>query len=358
MIQSKIRIGLVGLGFGQKVHVPALRLDERCEVAGVCGRRLAQTKEAAERLGIDRAYAHWTELVHDEDIDAVTIAVEPARQPEIALAALAAGKAVFCEKPLGMTGEQVEAMVAAAHASDLAHMIDFECPEISVWKQARTVLQSGEIGQLRHLTVKWDVQAPARPGGQNGCWKGRAHLGGGVLNTFGSHVLHYLQWLAGDVVRLSARLMMGNEEADQGDTLALMHVEFASGALALVSLSQHSMHHNRHRVEIFGDQGRLVLENTALDYIDGFRLFCHPENSPESEMTVETASHRGDGRVVVVGRLFHRFLDWIELGAPATPDFVEGARVQALLDAARDSDAQRDWVQVPEFARIEHTFTM
>src|SRR5579864_6659158 len=93
---GRLRVAVIGLGFGQQVHVPAFRADSRCEVTTLCAASESKAADVASRLNVPQASGNWRELVSDAEVDAVSIAVPPRFQPEIASEALRQGKAVFC----------------------------------------------------------------------------------------------------------------------------------------------------------------------------------------------------------------------------------------------------------------------
>ena len=95
-----IRVGIVGCNYGRTVLLPAFRADRRCEVVALAGTDAARAAELARAANVARGTGEWSTLVEDRAVDAIAIAVPPSRQPEIALAALDRGKAVFAEKPL------------------------------------------------------------------------------------------------------------------------------------------------------------------------------------------------------------------------------------------------------------------
>ena len=95
-----ISIGIIGVGFGKRVHLPAFRSDSRCQVKGICAAHDDRALEVAKEFRIPRTFYRWEELVRDPEIDAVSIAVPPTLQAPIVCAAARAGKHVFCEKPL------------------------------------------------------------------------------------------------------------------------------------------------------------------------------------------------------------------------------------------------------------------
>ncbi len=91
MSKSKIRVGVVGIGFAQQVHVPAFRADGRCEVVAICASNFARAPQVPGKLDIPQAFGDWQELIAQPNIDVISIATPPNIQPEIAIAALSQG---------------------------------------------------------------------------------------------------------------------------------------------------------------------------------------------------------------------------------------------------------------------------
>lgn len=346
---EKVRVGIIGIGFGQQVHVPAFRRNLRCEVKAICASSRDRAAAVAERLGIEKAFGDWRELVEDPGIDAISIAMVPSMQPEIALAALKRRKPVFCEKPLATSRAAAADMVAAADAARVSNMVNFEFPENETWRRAKVILDEGGIGELRHMAIAWNVETYANRAGVES-WKNRAETGGGVLNSFVSHTFHYLEWFAGPIRRLSARMFGPPGDARSGDTLAVLCLELKSGVAASISVSNHAFLGNGHRLEFYGSEGTLVLENPTLDYVRGFRLLYGTRGSNCLEVVcVDAGEGDGspDGRVAAVGRLVDRFVNWVITGERSTPCFLDGLRVQGLLEAARRSHEAGCWVHGP-----------
>jgi predicted dehydrogenase len=333
-----IHVGVVGIGFGQQVHVPAFRADSRCRVVAIAASTQDRARSVAERLGIEKAYGDWREMLHDEQIHAISIATPPAIQARIVSTALALGKAVFCEKPLAVTESDALEMSNAAEAAGVANMIDFEFPEIAEWQRAKALIASGAIGSLRQISVNWHVETWANRKKLDS-WKTRTEDGGGTLGNFVSHVFCYLEWLAGPIHEVSARLFRTPGDERTGDSLDALVVRFESGAAGTVSVSTAAFPGSGHRIEIYGEEGAIRLENTTADYMGGFRLFQGTRTSGRMELIDEGKPLDGvDGRILAVSSIVKRFADWIEKGKPATPGFREGLRVQRLLSAARRSD--------------------
>jgi predicted dehydrogenase len=334
------------------VHLPAFRLDSRCEVVALAGTDPARAAELARVADIALAFGDWSELVEHPDVDAVTIATPPAIQPEIALRALQLGKPVFAEKPMAADLAGAEAMARAAARSGRATMVDFNFSAIPSWRQAKALLDQGAIGRLRHVAVNWNVENQStRMRFKN--WKAQSEVGGGALGNFVSHSFHYLEWLCGPICGLSARLS-GLPDAPAMETHVSISLAFASGAAGSLAMSCASYLGSGHQLEFYGEGGSLTLINTTTDYMRGFELRL--ARRPAAELTLVEVddpvdrSFPPDGRIAPVSRLAVDFLDAIAHDKSARPGFAEGYRVQSLLDAARRAHKGGCWLEVgPDF---------
>jgi predicted dehydrogenase len=339
--KTVIRLGIVGTNYGRTVQLPAFRADPRCEVIALAGSNQARTSERARAADVRQAYGDWRALVEDKDVDAVAIATPPALQAQIAIAALTLNKPVFAEKPMASTLDDARAMLRAAQASRRPTMIDFNFHQIMSWQRAKSLLDSGAIGALRHVAVHWHLENRAIQMRMRN-WKTTYDDGGGVLGNFISHCFHYLEWFCGPIVRLNARLsgLPGNDDLQ---TTVAMALEFQAGQLASLSMSCASFLGSGHRIEFYGEDGTLVLANTSADYMRGFELWHakRPEAALARDAIEDPADAQyPDGRIAPVSRLAKLFIDAIESGGGAQPDFAAGFRVQQLIDAAQRSHQQ------------------
>ena len=343
-----IRIGIVGCNYGRLIHLPAFRLDTRCEVVALAGTDAARTAELARAAAIPHAFGNWVDLVEHPDIDAVTIATPPALQPEIALRALALNKPVFAEKPMAADLAGAEAMARAAADSRRTTMLDFNFSAILCWRKAKALLDQGAIGRLRHVAVNWNVENESTRKRLAG-WKTEGDNGGGALGNFVSHSFHYLEWLCGPISGLSARLS-GLPDAPAMETHAGISLAFRSGAAGSLTMSCASYLGSGHRLEFYGEDGSLTLINATADYMRGFELRL--ARRPEATFTlvdVDDPVDRqfpADGRIAPVSRLAADFLDAIADSRPAWPGFAEGHRVQTLLSTARRAHKDGCWLDI------------
>jgi predicted dehydrogenase len=348
--EQRIGVGIVGIGFGRAVHLPALRADPRAEVVAIAASSSERAEKVALECGIAKGYGDWRQMLADNRVQAVTIAVPPHSQAEIALAALQAGKHVFCEKPLAHSGAAAAALANAAVAAGRVNLVDFEFPAVREWKAVKRILDSGAVGPIRHVHVSWHVEIYAIQKRLDS-WKTNLP-GGGMLMSFISHCFHYLPWLAGPIAKLRATLHRDANDPGNADTIDQIEMYFRSGAYGTITASCNAPYGSGHRVEIYGECGAIVLENRTREYLDGFTVSCTTRSGPVTvELDAEPAVNASgmiDSRVRTVAVLMRRFVDWIETSVPDEPDFREGLRVQKLIDASRQSHAAGEWIETPE----------
>jgi predicted dehydrogenase len=344
---SALRVAVIGGGFGQHVVVPAFRRDPRAAVELVCLSSEPRARAVADRLGVARASGDWRAVVGDPAIDAVAISVPPALQAEIAVAAARAGKHVLAEKPLAMTTREARAMAEAVDAAGVVGGVDFEFRELAAWQRARELVAGGAIGRVRQAYIHWMVETFAYRPAQVGqaSWKREAAAGGGTINLFASHSLDAVAWMLGPIARVAARLTAptpGAAEARVDAWLAL-----ADGTPVSLAIAADATVANAHRLEIFGDDGALVLENRGGDYAAGFTLALGRRGEPWHAVELPAIEAGADGRIVAVGGLVRRFVDAVLARGPAaasfSPGFADGVAAQRAIDAIREADRTGTW---------------
>lgn len=313
-----IRLGIFGKNYGAKVLAPAFALDPRCEAVDVLGR--------------DANVDHWLDR-----LDAVAIAVPPAVQPTIAMMALARGIPVFAEKPFGS-----EWAARCMLEASLGHVtaVDFNFTEVPAFTKTKAMLQHGYIGQLRHVTATWHVENEATRLKLDH-WKTCDSAGGGVLGNFASHSLHYLEWFCGKIIQLSGRLAQAPDMPNL-DTTVTAECRFAGGASGALVVSCAAPLGSGHRIEFYGSEGTLVLNNVSYDTMRGFVLRHGTRATKELrfvDVELDPLDTQADGRIAPSSRLASKFLDRIEGHQVSAPDFAAGYRVQTLIDTIRHPTA-------------------
>jgi predicted dehydrogenase len=341
-----IGIGIVGCNYGKTVLVPAFRHDPRCEIVALAGTDAGRTAELAQSLNIAHGFGGWRELVEEPTVAVIAVAVPPHLQPAVAQRALELGKPVFLEKPLAADLAGAQMILEWGRKSRRPIAVDFNFPELPSWRQAKAMLDRDAIGRLHNVVVTWNFENRATRLRLES-WKTRGDGGGGLLGNFVSHCFYNLEWLCGPICGLSARVFaLPDGKTDAGATLALA---FASGAAGSLQASSASFLGSGHRIELYAEDGTLILLNASVDYFRGFELWAAQRGEDALKpVAIEEADadQFPDSRVGPVGRLVRRFLDACESGSIPTPGVLEGYRVQRLLDAARRAHTTGRWIDI------------
>jgi predicted dehydrogenase len=369
---SAIGIGLVGGGYMGKAHAVALSavaalfdtsLRPRLEV--IAATSPASAERYAKAYGFARATSDWRDLVADPKVQAVVIASPQSTHRAIAEAAFAAGKPVFCEKPLGASLEDALAMTAAAEASGQANMIGFNYVRTPATQFVRQLLAEGAIGQVTWFRGEHtedflsDPEAPAT-------WRttGRAN---GCMGDLAPHPINCMLALMGPVVALSARIETvhamrpgpsGPVRVDNDDHGQLM-LRFASGAMGHLYISRTATGRKMgYAYEIHGTKGGIRFDQEDQNAVwlyraegpeatRGYTRILTGPAHPDYKAFCQGPGH-GTGyqdQIIIEAR---DFLDAIAGGKPVWPTFRDGLAVSLIIDTAFKASDDGGWHAVPQ----------
>ncbi|QZN87493.1 Gfo/Idh/MocA family protein [Cellulomonas sp. C5510] len=377
---------MVGYAFMGAAHSQAWRTAPRffdlprtpvMRVLG--GRDAGAVKAAADRLGWQESVTSWRELVDRDDVDLVDICTPGSTHAEIAVAALEAGKHVLCEKPLANTVAEAEVMVAAAEAAaarGVRSMVGYTYRRVPAVQLARTLVEQGRIGTIRHVRVQYlqdwltDPEAPLS-------WRlDKEAAGSGALGDIASHAVDLAQYVTGErLTGVSALLetfvrerpvaadfagLHGTAGTGRGpvtvDDAAVFLARLSGGGLGVFEATRFATgRKNALRLEVNGERGSL-----AFDFEDMNVLHVHD--------ATEDAAVAGFRRVVVTEPQHAYIAHWwpaghglgyehafthqvvdlvgdIAAGRDPRPSFADGLEVQRVLEAVERSAADDSrWV--------------
>ena len=205
-VVNDLNIGLIGSGFMGRTHADAFRrvaifypdLPARPRLQIIAERNTAMASAAAARLGFERSTGDWRELVNDPRIDLVDIASPNNLHREMAIAAIGAGKHVYCEKPLAVTVAEAEEMAAAAKASRGKTMVAFNNVKTPAAMFAKKLIDDGAIGRPIRFRGWFDQGFYSDPELPWSWRTSRSEAGSGALGDLGSHTISVAQYLIGD----------------------------------------------------------------------------------------------------------------------------------------------------------------
>ncbi len=327
---EKIRWGELSTAkIGREKVIPAIQRSQFGTVAAIASRDLARAKNVADQLGIEKAYGSYDELLADPDIDAVYIPLPNHLHVPWSMRALAAGKHVLCEKPIGLSVAEAEQLLAAANAHPrLKTMEAFMYRFHPQWQTARQLVRDGRIGQLRtiHSQFSYFNDDPQNIRNQPG-------MGGGALMDIGCYPISLSRFL----YDAEPNRVLGHIERDPAtriDRLTSAVLEFASGTATFTCATQLAPYQ---RVNIFGTAGRIEIEipfNAPSDR--PCRIWL--QSGPEAESLEEIRFDVCNQYTLQTDAFARAILDRLPVPTPLD-DAVANMRVLERVAASADSGA-------------------
>ena len=360
---TEIGIGVLGGGYMGKAHSVAMAavgavfntaLRPRLEM--ICASTPASAERYRTEFGFARATADWRELVADPRVEAIVIATPQEFHLAIASAAFALGKPVFCEKPMGASLADAEAMVAAAEASGTPNMVGYNYIRTPASHFARNLIADGVIGDITWFRGEHtedfysDPQSPAT-------WRtqGRAN---GTMGDLAPHMINAALALIGPVTALIAEIETVHSTRPGGtvtnDDQAQMMCRFANGAMGQMHFSRVATGRKMgYAYEVTGTKGAI-----RFDQEDQNALWLYRAEGPEATRgfvkILTGPSHpdylpfcQGPGhgtgyqdQIIIEAR---DFLHAIETKTAVWPTFRDGLAVTRIVEAAWASSDAKAW---------------
>lgn len=384
---EQLRVGMIGYKFMGKAHSNAYRSLPmffpdalKPEMVAICGRNASAVQEAAVQLGWNESVTDWRELVKREDIDLIDINAPSDAHKEIALSAAKAGKHIFCEKPLALTLADAREMQQAAEEAGVTHMVGFNYRFSPAVRLAKKLVDSGRLGQIYHFRAwflqDWiiDPQFPL-------VWRLQKEVAGsGSHGDLGAHLIDLAHYLVGDmeeVIGMSetfikerplASEMTGlSAKGSQGgpmgevtvDDATLFLTRFQNGALGSFEATRFAAgHRSTNSFEINGSLGSIKFDFERMNELDVY--FTSDDEDVQGFRRVLATDPVHDymeawwppGHTIGFEHTFtHEMLELanaISEGRQPVPNFADGVKCQAVLEAVDKSIAERRWVPLSE----------
>ncbi|MAU95240.1 MAG: myo-inositol 2-dehydrogenase [Fulvimarina sp.] len=356
-----IGLGLIGTGFMGKAHALAYRAAgavfgdlPEVRLARLCDTPREKAEAMARQFGFESATDDWHDLVTSPDVDIVSITTPNALHKEMALAAIAAGKHVHCEKPMALTLEDAAEMEAAARKAGVRTIVGYNYIHNPAFAHARRLIADGVIGRPVHFRGIVDEDYQADPE-LAWTWRAkRADAGLGTLGDLGCHLVSMACGLMGPVESLLADTQIIHETRPLADGSGRAAVEnedaasailrFASGAQGTLVTSRSAWgRKNRLDFEVHGTKGMIGFSQERMNelqlFVDegersrqGFRtILTGPEHPPYGAFC-PAAGHQlgfGDLKTIEVASFLRAIAD----GSPNHPDFTAALSFEAVIHA-------------------------
>lgn len=352
-----VRIGMIGAGHIAHSHAEAWRRE--ATLTAVASRRIESARSLAERHDIPHVCRDANELLDRDDIDAVGIATPHHLHYPIALAALVAGKSVFCEKPLALNGSQAREMWSGARRREVKTGMQSSIRLFPALRLLSHLLREGQAGKIHTFDAHWSFDWARDPRFPLTWRFKRTEAGTGALGDLGVYMIDAARWLVGEIRQVNAematyipwrpvltsgghfgelrrlhredKLEISKETGPvENDDVCQVLLRFENGARGSIRASrlhqEHSMRVDCERTsfrwQMTGDR-RLTERSTKAEY--------RPVEMPEPP---------GDGTITTT------FLQNIRRDEDEPPTFRDGLAVQLVIDAAVKSHETGGWIDV------------
>ena len=359
-----LRAAVVGTGFGCLTHVRALRAAG-FDVVALVGQDPERTAERAKRFDIPHSFTSLTAAVAGSGVDAVTIATPPHSHAGLVLESVAAGKHVVCEKPLARDAPEARALLAAAEAAGVVHLLGADFRWATAQALVARVVAEGAIGEPRLAAFLLHIPLLADPAASVPAWWSDTRQGGGWLGAHASHVIDQIRVTLGEFAGVSAALpQLADRAGDRAWTAEdtyTVHFRLDSGVEGVMQSTAADWGPIFISTRICGSRGTVWAEGDNVRLADrtGTREVPVPDDlrvppaAPPPPDLLHSSYDLLHSTGIDVGpytRLAEVFRDLINrepvAAEPEPATFADGVAGMAVIDAVRRSAAERAWVAV------------
>jgi predicted dehydrogenase len=370
-----LNVAMVGHAFMGRAHGNAMRqvghfFDLPCRVAPkvVVGRDAGRAAAAARRLGFEESSADLQAVLARDDIDVVDVATPNDSHFEIAMAALAAGKHVLCEKPLALTLADAKAMAAMARQRKVRVGLWHNYRRAPATMLAARMIARGDIGDVRQVRAVYLQDWLSSPKVAASWRTEQKRCGSGAHGDLNAHLIDLTRALTGlefeavcgvqqtftrERPRAGGR---GKIKVDVDDAFCFL-ARFRGGAIGTFEATRTAPgRKNYNRIEISGSSGSIAWNLERMNELEVFR-FADPRDGQgfRTIMCMDSAHPYAanwwpDGHTIGYEHTFvHHLADFVTAlrgNKPFAPDFDDGVKVQAVLEAGLQSARRGVWVKV------------
>lgn len=377
---KKLNVGMIGYGFMGRAHSNAFRqvnhffkLEYQPVLKAVSARNEENLRAFAAAAGWESYDTDWRRLVERDDIDLIDIAAPNDVHHDIAVAAAEAGKIVLCDKPLARTGQEGKDMVAAVKKAGVPNLVWYNYRGIPAVALAKKIIDEGKLGRIFHYRANflqdWTISKDLPQGGQ-ALWRLDVNAAGsGVTGDLLAHCIDTAMWLNGGISRVTARTetfikeryhnLTGAIEPVGIDDASLFMCDFANGSLGLFEATRYARGHKAlYTFEINGEHASIKWD---LHDLHRLQYFDHrDEGKLRGWRSIHVTDNGGDHpymdhwwvpglQIGFEHSFIHQladFLQGLETGNAAQPDFENALATQQVCDAILNSGRSGQWEQV------------
>ncbi len=339
-----LRVGIIGAsanrGWAKESHVVAVQKLAGLELAAVATHRQETADAAAIAFGAKSAYGNAADLIRDPNVDLVAVCVRVPDHRDLVLGALAAGKHIYCEWPLGRNLSETEEIAAAAHNAGVHVAIGLQARMNPAAHRARDLVASAAIGRVLSARLYSSTGAFGRKMAAADAYLENAENGATLVTIHGGHALDLAIMVLGQLEDVSAlttiqypEIQVGDDSKRQARSIPdhlLVQAHLASGGALSIEVAGGRPPESPFRLEVVGETGILALDGGAVRGFQTGRLRLSLNGQPQliddSEMGAmpDTAAN--------VAGLYAALHDDITYGSAIAPDFTHAVYLSRLVD--------------------------
>lgn len=333
-MNKKLTVGVIGLGFGRQ-HLKAA-IDFGATINAICDTNPEKLEKyrAEHNLPAEVCYTDYRDVIANARLDAVIIATPDQLHREVAVAFLEAGVHVMCEKPLALTREDMNAIVAATQKTDKKFMVGQICRFTPAFAKAKELVEAGTIGELYYVESEYahDYEKMLRSVPKH--WR-TDPLRHGVIGG-GCHAVDLLRWIAGDPTEVTAYGVHKLLPMVPYDDTTISILKFPNNVIGKIFVSTGCKRNYTMRTLLYGTKGTIICDNTS----DHMQLFTIGEdgmsvNEKPEIIPIDVNNHNALQE-------FHVFADAILNDTPILTNAIEGAKsVEVCLSIVESAETDQ-----------------
>ena len=333
---KKIRMAVVGLRtFGRKSHVVGVVGNPNAELIAVCDTVEDIAKQVSEEYNVPY-YLDYKELIKREDLDAITIATPDQVHREIAVAAMAAGKDVLCEKPMALSVEDCKLMVEASKKYGRKLMIGQICRKAPSFILAKELIDRGDIGEIFFIESEYAHDYSKKK--STDTWRFNPASPRHAVTGGACHAMDLMRWIAGDPTEVFAYSNKKMLDFSPTDDCTVAVMKFPNDVIGKLFTAVGCKRRYTMRTVIYGSKGTIIVDNTSAD------LSLFKSEVEGSEQFTPTIEHQSVEIKIPVRAIKHNihaeigeFVQCILNDTAPETDGVEGGKTVAACCAIVES---------------------
>ena len=332
--ERPLTIGLVGCGAISTQHLDAIAAIDGTELGGVVSSSAERARMVGERWGVPWA-TDLAALLSRPEIDAVSILTPSGLHPSQALAALVRGKHVLVEKPIALSVEAADAVVAEARRRGLTlatvSQRRFEPAMVAV----HDAVAAGAFGRMTLILAEGLYNRP-QSYYDSAAWRGTVDLDGGVLMNQAIHLVDLVRWIGGPVRTIAAHVATRSHTMEAEDTVTVS-LEFASGALGTIVATTATRPEFPTELRVYGERGHArVVGDSIVEWDPPETAPAAPVAGPTTTRPVDQTASSSTWGTSAGGyiRQYSDFLSAVRTGRPAAVTGIDGRNAVELVTAA------------------------